>query len=118
MSDNITIEHINNAVPPEEFAKGSAAGAFGTSGYNNAAYHACKILLQIATRDPVGFKAALDAYRANFSDEMQELMTPEERALIMDGRYGITGFQWGWALNTAAYFTEQAPVPNGAIISF
>lgn len=113
----ITREDIDASVPPEEYAA-KMVGAFGASGYNNAAYHACKILLQIASRDPVGFKAAMDAHRENpYGRDIENLMTPEERTLIMDGRYGLTGFQWGWAVNTAAYFTEQAPVPNGAIIT-
>jgi hypothetical protein len=43
-------------------------------------------------------------------------MTPEERAIVIEGQYGVTGFQWGWAVGTAAWLLEQPPVPNGAIL--
>lgn len=108
----VTFETIDAAVPPEQFGVG------GAEGYENAGNHACKILLGIARRDPIAFKVALDKFRADpFCDAIEDLMAPEEKRLLFEGRWGLTGFLWGFAVQTAAYLLEQAPVPNPAIIT-
>jgi hypothetical protein len=112
----VTFEDIEAAVPPEEFAA-SHPGEYGMEGYSNAGSYACKVILAIARRDPTGFKAALDIFRTDpYTRAIEELMTPEERAIVIEGQYGVTGFQWGWAVGTAAWLLEQPPVPNGAIL--
>lgn len=106
----ITIEMIEAAVPPAELAEGGGAG------YENAANHAAKVLLGVARRTPQAFGVALDSFRQDpFCRDIENLMTEPERAALFEGRWGITGFQWGWAVNTVAYLLEQAPVPNPAI---
>lgn len=32
-------------------------------------------------------------------------------------RLGLTGFQWGWAVNAARYCVELPPMPNPAIVT-
>lgn len=109
---NITFEDIEKAVPPAAF-EGSM-----DDGYNNCANHACKVILAAARRSPVEFRKALDAFREDpYSHGIDELLTSEERDLLFEGEWGLTGFQWGWAVNTAAYLLEQAPVPNPAIMT-
>ncbi len=104
---------IEAALPPEEFKEGE-----GADGYQNAAEHAAKVVLGIANRNPVAFKGALDDFREHpYGNAIEGLMTEEERTVLMDGRYGITGNQWGWAVGAVAYLTEQPPVPNPAIIT-
>jgi hypothetical protein len=77
-----------------------------------------KTLLAIARRDPVGFGAALDVYRTDpYTSAIEALMTLEEREIVINGRLGVSGFQWGWAVQAVAYLLEQSPVPNGAIIT-
>ena len=120
MGEQVDFEYINKAIPPEEFAKIADAptGLTSGSGYENAASYACKIILNAARRDPVAFKAAMDEFRKNpFSREIEKLLTEDERKEILHGYYGLTGFQWGWAVQTAAYLTEQAPVGNPAILT-
>jgi hypothetical protein len=124
--EKVTFEYIDSAIPPNEFARRNGGEVdimsdplAGAGGYENAANYACKVLLAAARRDPVAFKAALDEYRKDvFSDEIEKLLTEDERKEIMEGRYGVTGFQWGWAVQTAAYLTEQAPVGNPAVLTF
>ena len=82
------------------------------------AEHAAKVVLAVASRDPVAFKGALDHFREHpYGNAIGDLMTEEERSVLQDGRYGITGNQWGWAVGAVAYLTEQPPVPNPAIVT-
>lgn len=109
----VDFDYINSAVPPEEFSS-----TISMDSYENAANYACKVLIGIAKRDPIAFREALDAYRNNpYGNEIESLMTPDERAIVLEGRYGLTGFQWGWAVQTAAWLLGQPPAPNGAILT-
>lgn len=114
---NITPEElrarVEAAVSPEEFEGGE-----GMDGYENAANHAVKVLLAVASRDPASFKKALDTFRGDpYGRDIEALMTDEERSIVIEGNWGLTGFQWGWAVNTVAFLTEQPPVPNPALIT-
>ncbi len=111
----ITFEDIEAAVPIDEFPSGRNADA--EAGYENSARYVAKVYLAAARRDPVVFRAALDDYRESHDvTALDALLTPEEyRVAIADA--GITGFQWGWAMNTVAYLLEQEQVPNHALIN-
>ena len=116
MSDKVTMADIESAVDPVEYAKVTHDGTATAESYENCAHFAAKVLLGVARRDPVAFGKALDAFRAEpFSREIEALMTREERNTLFEGRWGVTGFMWGWAVNTVAYLLEQPPVPNPAI---
>lgn len=49
-----------------------------------------------------------------WSDTMKPLMTPEQTAEW--DSLGLTGFQWGWAVNTVRWILDMPPVGNPAII--
>lgn len=109
---------IEKAVDPVEYDRlhHDDTVPLDDAGYENCANYAVKVLVGVARRDPPAFKAALDAFRADpFSREIEKLMTREEKNILFEGQWGLTGFMWGWAVNTTAYLLEQAPVPNPAI---
>lgn len=111
----VFLERIQKAVPCEEYER-LHPGDYGEDGYENAASHAAKVLLGVAARSPVAFGEALDTFRKDpFTESIESLMTPEEKDLLFKGRFGLSGFQWGWAVNAAAALLEQPPVPNPAI---
>lgn len=116
----ITMEVIQQAIPPREFASlHPALEGTNWSAYENVANYVVKVLMGVAARNPVAFKAALDAFRADpYGREIDNLMTEEERYLtIGDPVWGASDYQWGWAVGTVAYFLEQDPVPNPAILT-
>lgn len=103
-------KRIDAAVPCADFTGDTDAG------YENAANHLAKVLLAVASRAPEAFGRGLDAHREDaFANEIEKLLTPDERAVLFEGRWGVTGFQWGWALNVVASLLEQGAVPNPAI---
>lgn len=109
-------ERIENAVSCPEFLALHDDG-YGKDAYANAAERAAQILLRVASRSPIEFKAAMDVYREEpYTNSLTALLNEEERGELEHTKWGLSGFQWGWAVQTAAYFTEQAPVPNGAIL--
>lgn len=115
MSDEgrVSFESVEAAVNPYDFRGDDGAA------YANAANFAAKTILAAARRSPVAFGAALDAYREDpHTRAIDALLTEDERAVVVEGSQGVTGFQWGWAVQTVAYLLEQAPVPNGAIMTF
>lgn len=114
----ITFEMIEAAVPPDQYVAAADADDPRGAAYENAANHAVKVYLAAARRSPVRFKKALDRYRSkeDSGQSLDALLTAEERAIVLEGRWGLTGFQWGWAINTVAYLLEQPSVPNPAII--
>jgi hypothetical protein len=40
----------------------------------------------------------------------------KERGIVLPS--GMSGFQWGWAVNAARYCVELPPAPNPAILTF
>lgn len=118
MSDlNELKQRIDAAVPCDVFDR-EHGGDFGDGGYDNAARHCAKVLLRVAARDPEAFKGALDRFREHpYGDDLEQLMTADERAATMEGRFGVTGYQWGWAVNAVAHLLEQEAVPNPAIVT-
>lgn len=86
--------------------------------YDGTARFAAQRILAAARRDPETFGRALDAYRQNpYCSDIDALLTEDDREIIMTGRWGVTGFQWGWAVQTVAWLLEQPSVPNGAILT-
>lgn len=108
-------QRIGDAIPCEEYER--VHPGYGADGYENAGNHAAKILLRIAAGDPKAFKAALDSFRNDpYGHEIDSLMTPGELSILFGGRFGLTGFQWGWAVNAVAHLLEQEAVPNPAVM--
>lgn len=107
----VDFEYIESAVHPDEFTLPDPSD-YGPA-YDNAARWTAKSLLAAARRDPVAFREALDEYRQNpYGRALDELLTPEER----EAAGQLTGFQWGWAVQTVAYLLEQQSVPNPALV--
>lgn len=111
----VTFADIEAAIHPERFANLSKPTS---EGYENCARFAAKTLLSVARRDPVAFGKALDAYREDPTTRaIEDLMTPDERDMLFEGRWGLSGFMWGWACQTVAYLLEQEPVGNPALVT-
>ena len=117
MSDlNNLKQRIDAAISCAEYLR--QHGKYGEAGYENAANHAAQMLLKVAARDPQAFKAALDSFRQNpYGNDIDSLMTAGERDLLFQGKFGLSGFQWGWAVNAVAHLLEQKAVPNPAIVT-
>ena len=96
-------ERVRNAIP-------------ASGDYSGCAEYAAQRIMAAAARDPRAFASAVEEYRANpYTSAIDMLLTPEDRAEIIESGWGITGFQWGWAVNSALYLMEQPPAPNPAI---
>lgn len=107
----VTFEYVNSAVHPDVYTKGVNSLS---DAYENGAVWIAKCLLEAARRNPIEFKTGLDKYRTDpYTDALDELLLPEERKIIGS----MTGFMWGFAVQTVAYLLEQEQVPNGAIIT-
>jgi len=108
-------EAVNNSVPCEDYA------GTGMDGYSNAAYFATKMLLKCATNEPERFFAEADKFRSNpYSDAFLSMSPDGDKTLdelLMRGRFGLTGFQWGYAVNTALMMLKQPPAPNPALLT-
>lgn len=96
------------------------------SGYNTAADYAARLVYETFIADP---STALLPTDQEWDFSMTPPRTLHERTLamvvredpryeVLQGRYGLTGFQWGWAVNVARALVELPPAPNPAIIVF
>ena len=89
----------------------------GATSYSSCAEHAAQRLLAAASRDPEAFAAAAEKYREDpYGEDLDNLLTRQDRHAIFEGRHGITGFQWGWAVNAVFFLTGQDAGPNPAIV--
>lgn len=84
-------------------------GAEGEEGYNLAADYAARIMYEHFMADP-------ENARKDEPEFYERLMqSPEWKQL--QGRYGLSGFQYGWAMNLARALVELPPLPNPAIFT-
>lgn len=108
------------AVPSEEFV--SANAEYDGDGYSNAAYYAAQVLMRCAAVDPDVFAAEAQRFREDpYCDAFEALIPRDDtrtvREIVFVGQYGLTGFQWGYAINAALTLLEQPGAPNPAILT-
>jgi len=89
MSPETMREYVNNA-PKEKNVS-----------YSDEARRFAKKVLNLADKDPVGF--------INHSTGLAD-------QVASNGDYELTGFMYGWAVNTVRYVLGDRPIANPAII--
>ena len=107
--------------------------ADGGEGYEHAARYAGRLFLEAFLADPSLTTAPIDTLYdwEGDPDHGTRGMKPEfvrklDLSARLDREYpdvreklrglGLSGFQWGWAVNAARYCVELGPEPNPAII--
>jgi len=109
------VEAVNNSVPCEDFVGPDEEG------YSNAAYYATKMLIKCSANEPERFFEEAEKFRNNpYSDAFLSMSPDGDKTLdelLMQGRYGLTGFQWGYAIHTALWMMGQPPAPNPALLT-
>lgn len=99
--------------------------------YDEAAMQAARLIYDFVTEDPLERRkipAETEYDWQGDPDHGSEGLKPEYLKAL--GLYdvmkehgidlaslGLTGFQWGWAVNAARYALAELPVPNPAIIT-
>lgn len=109
--------------------------AEGDDGYDQCARYAGRLFLEVFLTDPSIANAPVeDDYdweadpdhgtkgmkpefikRLGVGERLRNRF-PEIRQELSD--LGLSGFQWGWAVNAARYCVELPPEPNPAILTF
>lgn len=117
-------EKLLTARPPEGTTK-----ATGWT-YDDAANYAARLILEYFLADPR--RASIPTENEYEHDAEGHLVYDETRGLnvVTTGLYdvmsgdgipiddlGLSGFQWGWAVNAARRCVELPPVPNPALLT-
>lgn len=118
-------EWLLSAMTVDEFDAFIAAktGEYTDEDYGECARTTARSILEAFLADPrlAAMPAETEYDWTGYNGEGQPklLVAGVDQALRERGvRYpdGISGFQWGWALNAARYCVELPPVPNPAIM--
>lgn len=99
----------------------------GAFDYNTCSEYAAKLILQVVLANPqidwvqlptearYSFdKGESTLVEGGWYEMLKELFTPEQQAQWDE--LGLSGFMWGWAVNTVRWLLDMPPVGNPAIV--
>lgn len=110
------------------------AGLHGGDGYSNAANYCAKLVLELFERHPelasvpmngkyeydrdsADWKAAWDARKIVVEGLDDAIKRVEPGFMQTTFDLGLSGFQWGWAVNAARYCMALPPTTNPALLT-